>query len=49
MGERAPGTHCLRMCLIAMEFMVNVFVHVCTYTGGVITHCIDVPVGVLFE
>ena len=29
--------------------MVAVFVCVCTYTGDIITRCVDVPVGILFE
>ena len=34
-GERAPGTHCLRMCLITTEFRGD-RVRIRTYTGDVI-------------
>ena len=51
-GERAPGTHCLRMCFIATEFD-RVHIRVRMYTGDVINSLCwcasSCAVGVLFE
>ena len=46
--ERASGTQCLRMRLIATEFRGNC-VHTCMYTGDFINLLCWLAVGVLFE